>query len=234
MIITPTEHEASPEDVRAAELLIKEARQRSRRRRLTVGVALLAVLLAIVVPLIVVVGGGTGPKKTVTGDLARTVAPAAPVCSLGQLSVISEGRVGAGGTDGEILLFRNISSHVCSLTGYPNVVAIGNPETSTMTASHVTSAMLGGWDWSKVSPGAPKPPTVVLSNKREVASDWYQYPENGPVGATIFHASTLGVGLPGSTSVVHVKGFVYSADGKFWVTPFVPGRTGTAEPNTGH
>jgi hypothetical protein len=52
------------------------------------------------------------------GALAGTSSAGAasvPKCTLGQLSVTSKGRVGAGGTDGGILLFRNISAHACSL-----------------------------------------------------------------------------------------------------------------------
>jgi len=226
LIIAPTEHNAPYESSDPGELLIKEARQRSRQRRLTVGVVLLVALLVVVVLLVVVGVGRTGPKKTATGDLARTVTSSAPRCSLRQLSVTSEGQVGAGGTDGGILLFRNISSHACSLTGYPNVIAIGKATGSTIKASHVTDGYLGGLTGVTAT---PKPPTVVLANKSDVASDWYQYSENGPAGYTLFHASTLSVGLSGSTSVVHVSGLVDAADGKMWVTPFVPGRTGDAK-----
>jgi hypothetical protein len=126
-------------------------------------------------------------------------------------------------------LFRNLSSHACALTGYPHVVAVKRATGRTITASDLSNAMLGGWDWTG-EPPVPKPPTVVLTNKRDVASDWYQYSENGPAGYTLFVTSTLNVGVPGSTSVVRVIGSVDAAEGKMWVTPFVPGRTGTAEP----
>jgi hypothetical protein len=166
--------------------------------------------------------------------LSVTAAGAAsvPKCTLTQLSVTSKGPFGAGGTDGGILLFRNISAHACSLTGYPHVVAVGKTKGSTITASHRTSGMLGGWDSSRLTPQAPKPPTVILANRSEVASDWYQYVEFGPAGYTIFKASTLSIGLSGSTSAVHVSGSVYAANGKMWITPFVPGKTGNAEPST--
>lgn len=155
-----------------------------------------------------------------------------PKCKLDQLSVTSKRPFGALGTGGGILLFRNISAHACSLTGYPHVVAIGKTKGSRITASHETSGMLGGWDWSGLTPRAPKPPTVILANKSEFASDWYQYSEVGPVKYTIFKASTLSVSLSGSTSAVHVSGSVYAVNGKMWVTPFVSGKTGTAEPST--
>jgi hypothetical protein len=155
-----------------------------------------------------------------------------PPCALSRLAVTSEDQVGAGGTDGGVLLFRNISTHACSLHGYPNVLAIAKSGRSIM-ASDLANGMLGGWDWSGIAP-APRPPTVVLANSHEFASDWYQYTENGPAGYTLFLASTLSVGLPGSRSVVHVRGSVDAAEGKMWVTPFVPGKTGTAEPKAKH
>ncbi len=155
-----------------------------------------------------------------------------PACSLSQLAVTSENQAGAGGTDGGILMYRNVSTHACSLRGYPNVVAIGKSGRS-ITAAHLANGMLGGWDWSGVVP-VPRPPTVVLASDRDVASDWYQYSENGPAGYTLFLASTLSVRLPGSRLVVHVRGSVDAAEGKMWVTPFVPGKTGTAEPKAKH
>ena len=125
-------------------------------------------------------------------------------------------------------LFRNLSSHACSLTGYPNVEAIAKSGSS-ITASRVSNDMLGGWNWTGESP-EPKPPTVVLANKNQVASDWYQYSENGPAGYTLFLANSLRIALPGSKSVVQVRGWVDAAEGRMVVTPFVPGKTGTAEP----
>ncbi len=163
--------------------------------------------------------------------LAQVSASVVPACSLRQLAVTSKSQVGAGGTDGGVLLFRNITSRACSLTGYPVVVVRGQKNGTTIRAAHVLSGMLGGWDWSGLPP-RPRPPVVVLSGKTGFASDWYQYSENGPVGYTLFRARTLEVGLASSKSLVRVRGIVDAAEGKMWVTPFVPGGTGTDEPTT--
>src|SRR5665213_2328006 len=169
-------------------------------------------------------------KRPPTNGEKGGIAANYPRCTVSQLSVTSkENGVGAGGTDGGILLFRNISTHACSLSGYPNVVAIGKTRGQKITASDAPNDMLGGWNWSGVTP-APKLPTVVLANKNDVASDWYQYGENGPAGYTLFHASTLSVALYGSKSALQVRGSVDAAAGKMVVTPFVPGKTGSGEP----
>ena len=207
-------------------------------------------------------------KGPTTSSNRGAVAANYPRCTIAQLSVASGVRVGAGGADGGVLLFRNVSSHACSLTGYPNVEAIGASRSVTITASHMSSWMLGGWDWSGISSSSRKPPfivangtsrsstmtvvvgsdggrsywsvissavrppTVVLANRSDVASDWYQYSENGPAGSTLFHANTLRVGLPGSRSVVQVRGSVDAVEGQIVVTPFVTGKTGTGEPRS--
>jgi hypothetical protein len=232
MTITPTRRDVTFDLPDPAELLIEEARRLGRRRRLANGLVVLAAML-IVATLVSSITYYSRSKPSVTTGSANThSASSVPTCSIRQLSVTSKGPIGAGGTDGGILQFRNISSRTCSLFGYPNVVAVGTGG-SEIEATHVSNGMLGGWDWTGLTT-APKPPTVVLSNKSEVASDWYQYSENGPSGYKIFRASSLSVGLSRSTSVVDVRGSVFAADGKMWITPFVPGNTGTAEPRTKH
>lgn len=216
-------------DVDPAELLIKEARQVGRRRRLGNGFVLFALLL-VVATLFAATIYFSQSKHSTTGANKVVSVAGYPRCTVSQLSITSEAQAGAGGTDGAVLLFRNVSSHACSLTGYPKVEAIGKPRGS-ITASRVSNDMLGGWNWTGESP-EPKPPTVVLSNKNQVASDWYQYSENGPAGYTLFVANSLRIAVPGSESVVQVRGWVDAAEGRMVVTPFVPGKTGTAEPKT--
>jgi hypothetical protein len=228
MSIAPPDSTLSHDVPDPIELLIKEAQRASRRRRLRNGLVLGAVLLFVVGAIAYQIERGRSITPHIRTGAPKGSQAVAPECSLRQLSVTSNGQVGAGGTDGGVLLFRNVSSHACSLTGYPNVVAIGKSN-ATITASDSPNDMLGGWDWTGNSP-APKPPIVVLANKNEVASDWYQYSENGPAGYTLFHANILRVGLSGSRSVVQVNGSVDAAEGKMLVTPFVRGKSGTAEP----
>jgi photosystem II stability/assembly factor-like uncharacterized protein len=66
MIITPTEHEAQHESPDPTELLIKEARQRTRRRRLQLGFVVLAALV-IIVAVLIAIGRATTPATKATG-----------------------------------------------------------------------------------------------------------------------------------------------------------------------
>jgi uncharacterized protein DUF4232 len=232
MTITPTRHDVAFDTPNPAELLIEEARRLGRRRRLAKGLVVLSALAIVAILVSTITHYSRSQPSVATGSANSHAASSVPTCSIGQLSVTSKGLIGAGGTDGGILLFRNVSSRACSLFGYPNVRAIGTGG-SVIEASHMSNGMLGGWDWTGLSK-APKPPTIVLTNKSELASNWYQYSENGPAGYKIFRARTLSIGLAGSSAAVHVRGSVFAADGKMSVTPFVPGATGTAEPRTKH
>jgi hypothetical protein len=65
MIIAPTEHDVAPESSDPAELLIKEARQKARRRRLHLGLVVLAVFVIIAATLIAI-GRVTTPATKAT------------------------------------------------------------------------------------------------------------------------------------------------------------------------
>jgi predicted ATP-dependent protease len=59
VIIAPTEHEVPPKDIDAVELLIKEARRKARRRRLSIATSL-ALALVLLFGLITTVLRGPG------------------------------------------------------------------------------------------------------------------------------------------------------------------------------
>jgi photosystem II stability/assembly factor-like uncharacterized protein len=66
VVIAPTEHEAAPKDVDAAELLIKEARRKARRRRLSIAIAV-TLAVALLFSFITTVLRSPGPPSTATG-----------------------------------------------------------------------------------------------------------------------------------------------------------------------
>ena len=84
MIITPTEHDAPYESSDPTELLIKEARQKARRRRLRISTVLTIALTFVVLLLLLVAGGlpsstkrttGNNPARTAGANLSSAVVP---------------------------------------------------------------------------------------------------------------------------------------------------------------
>jgi predicted nucleic acid-binding Zn ribbon protein len=71
MILTPIEHDMPYQDVDAAELLIKEARQKARRRRFRISTVLAVSLVVVVVALLLHTSGGVSSNsKRPTGSKA--------------------------------------------------------------------------------------------------------------------------------------------------------------------
>lgn len=68
MIITPIEHDVAPESSDPSELLIKEARRKTRRRRFRISVAISVTLIIVVVLLVLTVGGTPSNSKGTTGN----------------------------------------------------------------------------------------------------------------------------------------------------------------------
>jgi len=101
MIITPTEHDAPYKSSDPVELLIKEARQKARRRRLMVGVVLIVVAL-VTASLIIALSGGSakhGPSRSQRSNTLNrtsqgvTVGPYASLDLAGPLAVSPNGRL---------------------------------------------------------------------------------------------------------------------------------------------
>lgn len=111
------------------ELLIKEARQKTRRRRLKVGEILLAVVvLAVVVAYGIGHIGTEARPKTATSP---SVTASAQTCTLSQLSLISDrggwhANYAAAGQFTETLTFTNVSRSACQLSGWPRVQTVVN------------------------------------------------------------------------------------------------------------
>src|SRR5579872_847976 len=103
------------------ELLIKEARRRALRRRLSYGVGLVTTVAALLVA--AAMGGYGSPVRANAGraGLARGSALVMTPCAASAVTVTLEGASGAAGTLSQLFLVRNVSGYACSLTGYPTV-----------------------------------------------------------------------------------------------------------------
>jgi hypothetical protein len=89
-------------------------------------------------------------SKALAGQWATQVR----ACSLNRLSVTVPSASAAGGTEGMLIAFRNVSPNTCQLHGYPEVVAARRGASFTAIAS--ASTYLGG-----LLPGGA-PPLVTL------------------------------------------------------------------------
>lgn len=113
------------------ELLIKEARQKTRRRRLIMGEILLAVVVLAAAVAYGISHSGNGARPTTAISPSSRVAASAPRCSLSQLRLISDrggwhANYAASGQFSETLTFTNVSRSACQLSGWPRVQAVDN------------------------------------------------------------------------------------------------------------
>ena len=153
---------APSDPVRTAseELIIKEARQRHRRR-----------LLAITGIAVVVAGGGVvsaialarhGSPTRTSSTVATSPGKPKPVgsghCQNGQVSVISLSGDSGAGNALEVFGFVNSSKASCTLTGYPRVVALNASGQVASTAKQALS-----WNAGGVQNGSTTPPMVSLA-----------------------------------------------------------------------
>ncbi len=217
------------------ELLIKEARQKARRRRLTVGLVLLTAVFVVVVLLVIVGGGRTSPKKTTPGDVASTVTSVSPTCFRSQLRVVFVGHAAAAGQGASLIEVTNASGKACSLTGYPRVTGVFASGAQRL-AKDTVHGMMGGLGTGNEPVNGPvskvKLPVVTLRARHGVATSM----EEGEAHGYAPHLS-----CPGFTSYIvslpHVTGGTYTFHPR-WpdlycfhpkVHPFVPGPTGSAK-----
>ena len=228
MTVTSTEQSQSTASTEPTELLIKEAREASRRRRLKV-VAFLLVFVVTVVLVIVVGVGRKNPKKAPTRDLANSSVAPPPTCLRSQIRVAFVGD-GAGLGNGAFLIrVTNVSGKACSLTGYPKFTGIFASGVQRIFKDTLNGYM-GGLGTDPLS--TAKPPVVTLRSRHGVATSMVEAVENGTgPNPTCPGFTSYAIALP------HVSGATYTFHSR-WpdlycfdreVHPVVPGTTGDAK-----
>jgi hypothetical protein len=157
----PVETDAPGEPLRAGvreELIIKEARQRHRRRVLVaVGIVVL-VGIGILIAVLTLKSHGTTSPHSSTASVVRPdpLPTGTTVCQTGQLQVSSlGGGAGAGNVD-QVFGFVNTGRAACSLTGYPKVAAL-DAEGQEVAVAEQQLTGIGG-----IKTGASTPPVVTL------------------------------------------------------------------------
>jgi hypothetical protein len=215
--MTPTRPSEQVETPGPAELLIKEAHRRTRRRRTAYGL----VALAVVVAVLAIFASGTFDRpaaRTSNGTPASEVAVGLPRCNATQLRVSGLEANGAAVSFGWIVRLRNEGAHGCSLSGYPSVRGINQWNGAVLTATHTLNSYIGGW------PSGKAVPTVDLKAKGGVASFLIDFVTNNDYRACPY-VTSLRVSVPHSTTVFTLRSRLQVCK-YFQVHPFVPGLTG--------
>jgi hypothetical protein len=227
MTVTSTEQSKSNASTEPTELLIKEAREASRRRRLKVVVFLL-VLAVIVVSVFAVGSGRTNPKKATTGDLANSSVSPPPTCLRSQLRVALVGDGAGLGNGASLIRVTNVSGKACSVTGYPTVTGIFASGVE-RTFKDTLNGYTGGLGTDPLS--RAKPPVVALRSRHGVATSMVEANENGTgPNPTCPGFTSYVIALPHVTDAYTFHSRwpdLYCFDRE--VHPFVSGKTGDAK-----
>jgi hypothetical protein len=186
-------------------------------------------VLVVVALLVAVEASRTNPKKTTSGDLAKTVTLASPTCLRSQLRVVIVGDGAGLGHGASLIQVTNASGKDCSLTGYPKFTGIFASGVQRIFKDTLNGYM-GGLGTDPLSKATP--PVVTLRAHHGVASAMEEADANG---------SGANPTCPGFTSYVvslpHVTGGTYTFHPRFpdtycfqpEVHPFVSGSTGAAK-----
>ena len=217
MTLTPTRKPDQVEIHEPADLLIREARQKTHRRRAAYAFVALATLAAILATTFSSIFNR--PATRTSYDIPTSeVALVLPRCVATQLRVSGLEANGAAVSAGWIVRLRNASAHSCSLSGYPSVKGINQWNGAVLTAAHTRNSYIGGWNSSKPVP------TVDLKAKGGVASFLIDFVSNNNYRACPY-VTRLRVSIPRSTTVFILKARLQVCK-FFQVHPFVPGLTG--------
>ena len=226
MTITPTGQPEQAVMPDPAELLIKEAREKTRRRRLR-WTSLLTLLVAACLVAIGVVHYTSSPTKT-SSRHSNTSAKAL-TCPSARVKILGEtGMNGAAVYAGLIVRASVTSSPACLMSGYP-IVGAQLTSHATAMASDVRETYLGGG----MTTAAPLSRFSITSRPRVVSFTIQMVTGNGH---TCPWFNSIKVTLPGSRetltarSMYHAGGlslpmpFIYC--GHLQVTPLVNGSSG--------
>jgi hypothetical protein len=162
---------------------------------------------------------------TTTGDAVRADAAALPRCR--DIHITNNPTRGDSrawslhSSNGQL----GVAASACTLTGYPNIVAVNFVTGKSFAAAHQRNGSIGGWRRSYS--GQPKAlPTVVLRARKGVASSMVEYLGASPAPSCSI-VTSLWVNVPGGTRpfVLKVSTLVC---GYFSANPIVPGTAGWA------
>jgi len=215
---------------RAEELIIKEARQRHRRRLVAITGIVVVAIAGMAIAVLSLVGHGPTPKPVSTlPTFSRQPQPtAAAMCQNGQVNVTSLSSGAGTGNVYQVLGFVNVSRSSCTLTGYPQVAALDAHGDQVALGEPLPPGPESPW-----VTGVTTPPSVTLK-PGQTASAIIQGTEVPVAGATTCPSyPTFLVTPPNQTESITVPSRQGSGPGAFpgcspiKVNPVVPGTTGS-------
>jgi hypothetical protein len=230
MTISPPRNSALQEFPDSAELLIKEARRQTLRRRVRFFSVALVVVVASVASAVVFIRSSPAPKTKTTSPSTQIVA--AP-CAASALSLADRGSDVATGHWTQLFQLINESDHACSLTGYPKIAleTAQGPDTTAVITDIKSQASIYIGDPLK---GAV--PSAELAAHGGRASFWIGGSDaqvrNQPSSSCRFASEVL-VTPPGAgTALIHRVGNLAKApfvwcENSIYVTPVLSGQSGS-------
>jgi hypothetical protein len=90
-----------------------------------------------------------------------------------QLAITGTAAPGAAYFGGEVLVYQDTASQVCTLSGYPTVIGVTGTTGTEVTARHEPGGYLGGLEGRESSDRVP--PAVVLHGRGAKASSLVEY-----------------------------------------------------------
>ena len=225
MTITPTELVEQVVMPDSAELLIKEARERARRRRLRWTTAF-TILVATCLVAVGIVHYTSSPR--VSGGPSNTSATV-PTCPSARVRLLGVTTLPGAAVSAGMLVRASVSSSAtCTMGGFP-IVGAQLTSRSTAMASDQRLGIFGGMS----KPTAPLPRISITSRSQVVSFTIDFVTGNGPVCPRI---DSIKISLPGSREVLTTRPifnagglaqpmhFIYC--GGLQVTPLVKGSSG--------
>jgi len=216
------------------ELLIKEAHQRARRRRLRW--TSLFIVLAVTASLLVVSGVGRSKPAALAQDTnsnSRGSSALVTMCTATNVRITDRGTDVGAGSWLQLFQLKNVSDHACSVTGYPKIAleTSRGPSRSLVVTSIKYEAGRYIGDSLKSAP-----PSSNLAAHGGVATFWIAGSDTPAVNQPGCELATeVLVTLPGAkkTLAYNPTRIPFNVcENEIDVTPVLPGRSGSipAEP----
>ena len=223
MTVTPVQGPPLAQTPDPIEVLIKEARQKTRQRRARFAVVTI-MALAVIAGLITWNSGGRSAPRASSETTLSAISTEVTRCTAAHLQLTSLAAPGGSMHDGVIVRAHNVGANACSLSGYATVQGINRWNGRMIIGTPTRTSYLGGWNSSKPLP------TVNLRAKIGIASFLVTGVDAALTNPSCPNVKVLRITIAPSTAAFALPTHLNACRGGFQVHPFVPGGTGNLEP----